>query len=450
VAADVKHVIISLMNAIQSGKIYSADHPKFAEFVGHLYSDLVELLAEKKEVVLGIVEGELAWENEIFFGLSRRVATLIDFLQASGINRIVFHQGLRLEELSLFIHQLTRPGKKKFPDDRENEEAPGIQSIKVGRLRAQARGATAQDPVAEKRSQYENSLEFASRSLTAVLNREEVDFLDLRFNILNIMENFLGRHQEMLNLISVKHKDLITFVHLLHVSVLSMFFASRMGFPKEDVLDLGVAALFHDVGKLHIASEILKKAGKLDEDEFARIRDHPVLGSMILQDYRDAMGILPAVVAFEHHLRYDLKGYPKVAYPRQPHTASLIVSLCDVYDALAQKRAYKADFPPEKIFQTMFLEKGRLFDPALLDRFFQSIGVWPVGTIVMLSDERVAVVREVNEQDIYQPKVEVVFPEDRKEIIDLLEKKGAIGIRESLKPMEEAQKYLGYVFAAPD
>jgi len=449
-AADVKHVIISLMNAIQSGKIYAADHPEFAEFVGHLYRDLIKFLAEKKEVVLGIVEGELAWEDEIFFGLSRRVATLIEFLQGSGINRIVFHQGLRLEELSLFIQQLTRPGKKKFPDDRESEEVLGIQSIKVGRLRARAHGATAQDLVAERRAQYENSLGFASRSLTAVLNREEVDFLDLRFNILNIMENFLGRHQEMLNLISVKHKDLITFVHLLHVSVLSLFFASRMGFPKEDVLDLGVAALFHDVGKLHIASEILKKAGKLDEDEFARIRDHPVLGSMILQDYRDAMGILPAVVAFEHHLRYDLKGYPKVAYPRPPHAASLIVSLCDVYDALAQKRSYKADFPPEKIFQTMFSEKGRLFDPVLLDRFFQSMGVWPVGTIVTLSDERVAVVREVNEQDIYRPKVEVVFPEDRREIVDLLEKKGAVGIRESLKPREEAQKYLGHVFVAAD
>ena len=98
----------------------------------------------------------------------------------------------------------------------------------------------------------------------------------------------------------------------------------------------------------------------------------------------------------------------------------------------------------------MFSEKGRLFDPALLDRFFQSMGVWPVGTIVTLSDERVAVVREVNEQDIYRPKVEVVFPEDRREIVDLLEKKGAVGIRESLKPREEAQKYLGHVFVAAD
>lgn len=100
------------------------------------------------------------------------------------------------------------------------------------------------------------------------------------------------------------------------------------------------------------------------------MKEHPVLGSILLQGYRDALGILPAVVAFEHHLRYDLKGYPKVAYIRPPHVASQMVSLCDVYDALAQKGSYKEDFPPEKIYQTMFLERGKLFDAALFDRFF--------------------------------------------------------------------------------
>ena len=258
------------------------------------------------------------------------------------------------------------------------------------------------DPARERRDRYKGSLDFASHSLKAVLNREEVDFLDLRFNILNVMENFMGRHQELLNLVSVKDKDLVTFVHLLHVSVLSMSFASKLGFAKDDVLDLGIAALFHDVGKLHISSEILKKDGKLAD---RRVRPHQgtsFSGFVILQGYQEALGILPAVVAFEHHLRFDGKGYPKVPYPRPPHAASLIVSLCDVYDALTQKRSYKTDYPPDKVYEIMSLEKGKLFDPALLERFFQVIGVWPIGAIVMLTDGRIAVVREVNEQDILQ------------------------------------------------
>ena len=443
--ADVKNVFIGLLNAIQAGKIYSEGHPTFKEFVDVLYLRLVEHLGEKREIILGIIEGELAWEDEIYFELSQRLKSLVEFLQECGINRIIFRPGLRPDELSAFIAFLTRPGKRRSLESQETDELQGLENIHVGKLRARAAGPAKGDR--ERHARYEGSLEFASRSLTAVLNKEEIDFLDLRFNILNVMENFMGRHQELLNLMSVKEKDLITFVHLLHVSVLSMSFASKLGFAKDDVLDLGIAALFHDVGKLHISSEILKKEGKLADDEFARIKDHPLLGSMILQGYQDALGILPAVVAFEHHLRFDRKGYPKVPYPRPPHAASLIVSLCDVYDALAQKRSYKTDYPPDKIYEIMILEKGKLFDPALLDRFFQVIGVWPIGTIVMLTDGRIAVVREVNEQDILKPKVEVVHPEATGEIIDLFEEKDGLQVREALNPMGKGQKYLEHIFA---
>jgi HD-GYP domain-containing protein (c-di-GMP phosphodiesterase class II) len=444
---DVKNVFISLLNAIQAGKIYSEGHPTFKEFVEALYRRLTEHLEEKKEIILGIIEGELAWEDEIYFELSQRLKSLVKYLQECGINRIIFRPGLRPEELSAFISLLTRPGKKRALESHEGDELQGIENIRVGKLRTRASGAGADDSARERRIRYESSLEFASHSLRAVLNKEEVDFLDLRFNILNILENFMDRHQELLNLISVKEKDLITFVHLLHVSVLSMSFASKLGFAKDDVLDLGIAALFHDVGKLHISSEILKKEGKLADDEFARIKDHPFLGSMILQGYQDALGILPPVVAFEHHLRFDRKGYPKVSYPRPPHAASLIVSLCDVYDALAQKRSYKADYPPNKIYEIMILEKGKLFDPALFDRFFQVIGVWPIGTIVMLTDGRIAVVREVNEQDIFKPKVEVVHPEATGEIIDLFEEKDGLQVSDALNPMGKGQKYLEHIFA---
>jgi HD-GYP domain-containing protein (c-di-GMP phosphodiesterase class II) len=443
--ADVKNVFIGLLNAIQAGKIYSENHPTFKEFVDVFYRRLVEHLGDKREIILGIIEGELAWEDEIYFELSRRLKSLVEFLQECGINRIIFRPGLRPDELSAFIALLTRPGKKRSLASQETDELQGLENIHVGKLRARAAGPAKGDH--ERHARYESSLEFASRSLTAVLSKEEIDFLDLRFNILNVMENFMGRHQELLNLISVKEKDLITFVHLLHVSVLSMSFASKLGFAKDDVLDLGIAALFHDVGKLHIASEILKKEGKLADDEFARIKDHPFLGSMILQGYQDALGILPPVVAFEHHLRFDRKGYPKVSYPRPPHVASLIVSLCDVYDALALKRSYKADYPPNRIYEIMNLEKGELFDSALLDRFFQIIGVWPIGTIVMLADGRIAVVREVNEQDIFKPKVEVVHPGSTGEIIDLLEAKERVQVREALNPMGKGQKYLEHVFA---
>lgn len=439
----VKSSLFYLMNSIQAGIIYSDDHPKFKEFIDKLYAVLQDILKQKKEFIIGIVNGELAWENEIFFDLSEKLRSLIIFFEESNIQRIVFQQGLRNEELTSFISFLTRTKRKEQIDEEEYFSLHGIQNIRAGRIKSHVNGWD-EKKTEEIITQYENSLQTVSNSLNMVLNEEEIDYMDLRFNILNIMENFVGRHQALLNLISVKKKDLITFVHLLNVSLLSMFFVSKLGFAKEDVLDIGIASLYHDIGKLSISQKILKKKSKLAEGEFTKMKDHSLLGANILYNYKESLGTLPIVIAFEHHLRYDLTGYPKLSYPPKPHIVSLIVSLCDVYDALALRRTYKKDYPPNKIYELMMLEKGKLFDPQLLDRFFQILGVWPVGTIVSLNDKSIAVVREPNEQNIFNPKVEVVSPKQKRGIINLIERED-LQITGSLNPYGEGKKYLHHI-----
>jgi putative nucleotidyltransferase with HDIG domain len=204
-----------------------------------------------------------------------------------------------------------------------------------------------------------------------MLNDENIDYLELRFSLLNFMEYFSGGHQELLNLVSMKRKDLATFLHLLNVSLLSMYFSARLGYSKEDVLEIGVAGLFHDIGKLSVARKLIKKKEKLEEEEFAKMKHHSILGAQILFKYADQVGILPVVAAFEHHIRYDGKGYPKLAFPHSPHPVSQIISVCDVYDALSLKRTYKKDFPPLKIYNIMIKEEGSYFDPELLESYFK-------------------------------------------------------------------------------
>lgn len=437
----VKSCFIYLMNTIQAGKIYSENHPKFKEYIERLYAVLEEILEGRKELTLGIVKGELAWENEIFFNLTQKLGPLIAFLEESRIERIIFQQGLRFEELHGFAVFLARTRRLDKVDEQEYFNLHGIQNIRAGRLRALVKGETPEGAVDEIRIKYENSIQSVSHSLNQVLNEEEIDYLDLRFNVLSLMEDFVGRHQDLLSLVAVKEKDLATFAHLLNVTLLSMFFASKLEFPKDDVLDLGIAALYHDVGKLGISLGILNKRTKLAEQEYVQIRDHPVLGAKILDGYKETLGILPVIVAFEHHVRYDQTGYPKLAYPKKPHLASMMVSICDVYDALALKRSYKKDYPPDKIYEIMNLEKGKMFDPQLLDKFFRFMGIWPVGTIVALSDGRVAIVREVHEADPRGPTVEVIDPQERKEAIDLSKTK-ELRVTEALNPHGKGKKYL--------
>jgi HD-GYP domain-containing protein (c-di-GMP phosphodiesterase class II) len=436
------------MNTIQAARIYSEDHPTFKEFLKRLFDQIQDILQERKELTLGIVAGELAWEDEIFFGLTQKLRPLISFLEDSRIERIVFQQGLRFEELSQFFVFLARTKKLDRIDENEYFTLHNIQNIRAGRLRAPAKVDGDGNAGNELKNRYVSSLQVVAHDLNMVLNEEEVEYLDLRFNILAIMEDFVGRHQDLLNLVSVKERDLMTFVHLLNVSLLSMFFASKLEFVKDDVLDLGIAALYHDVGKLSISLGIIQKKAKLTEMEFVQMRDHPLWGAKLLDSYKETLGVLPQVVAFEHHLRYDLTGYPKVAFPQRPHPASMIVSICDVYDALALKRSYKKDYPPDKIYEVMNMEKGRMFDPHLLDKFFQFMGVWPVGTIVSLNDGRVAVVRQVREQDIFSPTVEVIEPENGGEAIDLAENRD-VQILKALNPRGEGEKYLPSIYDAP-
>lgn len=440
----VKVCFLLLMNAIQAGKIYSTDHPKFREFIDRLYAHLQELLQHRPELTLGIVSGELAWEGEIFFDLSEKLKSLIGFLEESRIERIVFSQGLQPEELRQFIVFLARARKSGQVDEKEFISLDGIQNIRAGRLRASVQTS---DPEKEKeklKRKYLSSVQTVSQPLNLVLEEQEVDYLDLRFSLLNVMEDFFGRHQELLNLVSVKERDLVTFVHLLNVSLLVMFFASKLGFSRDDVLDLGIAALYHDIGKLYISQKIIKKKGQLTEAEYQQVQNHPIIGARILERYKDTLGYLPMVAAFEHHLRYDLTGYPRLPYNRKPHPASMMISICDVYDALALKRSYKKDYPPDKIYEVMMMDKGKAFSPQLLDKFFQFVGLWPVGTIAVLSDGRVSVVRQVNENDPARPVVEIIEPESGGEQVDL-SNGGGLTITRALNPRNQGKKYLKYL-----
>ena len=437
-----------LISAIQIARLYPHWHPQFKRAIDKAYFSLKEVLRERQELVIGIIGEELAFEKEIFFELSKTTRPMILYLKARGIERIVFCRGMENEELNKFISFLITPKEEIKTETQDYLSFLGIRNIVVGKIKSSADTSLAVEAkqLINYLSVYENSLDKISHSLETVLIEGEVDHLSLRLTVNDIMENLLGRHQDFLNFAIMKRYDFRTFTHILNVSILSMYLSSKLGFAKNEILDIGAAALFHDIGKIYVSRKIIQKPSLLTEEEFAKIKSHVIIGAEIMLKYVDTLGILPAVVCFEHHLKYDLSGYPKLSFPQKPHIASLIVSICDVYDALSQKRGYKNDYPPEMIYEIMMREKGMTFESRLIDRFFKIIGVWPIGTIVALSDGRIAVVREENEDDIFSPKVEVISPQDKKEIVDLKAVKDKTKIERFLSPFKEGRDYFSLIY----
>ncbi|MFA5100897.1 MAG: HD domain-containing phosphohydrolase [Candidatus Omnitrophota bacterium] len=439
----------SLISALQIATLYGMGHAKFGKYLDQAYQDLRLAFIDTGEIVIGIVGEELAWGKEILFDLSKTLKPMILYLKGRGVERISFGRDVGREELKRFVGFLLLP-KDRIPEDPQQYLTDqGVSNISVGKIKVttaagdQSLVKSALDAV-DYLSLYESSLDSFSQSIDNVLSDKEMDNTGLRLGISNVMESLAGRYQDLLKLTTVKRYDMTTFVHIMNVSILAMYFSSKLGFSKDDILDIGTAALFHDIGKLYISRQIIRKESKLTDAEFARIKSHSVLGAEILLKYTPTLGILPVVVCFEHHLKYDLSGYPKLPFSHVPHTASLIVAICDVYDALLARRSYKASYAPMVIHDIMTGDRGKGFEPQLLDRFFQYMGVWPIGTLVLLNDGRVAVVRAVNEDEIFLPVVEVIHPE-KGENIDLRATQDKVYIHQFLDPVQEGKPFLPLV-----
>ncbi|MGK0480895.1 MAG: putative nucleotidyltransferase with HDIG domain [Planctomycetota bacterium] len=178
--------------------------------------------------------------------------------------------------------------------------------------------------------------------------------------------------------------DVFTVQHSLRVSLLATYVASQLGASREALIEIGAAAMFHDVGKGRIPEEVLYKPGRLDDDERRVIATHPQLGTEILLE-SPAVSACALGAAWGHHLRYDGKGYPEHRPWFAVTKATSLIQVCDVFEALTARRPYKAPYSPARAFKILYSDAGA-YDPAVLSAFTRSMGLFPPGRFVLLSD----------------------------------------------------------------
>lgn len=181
-----------------------------------------------------------------------------------------------------------------------------------------------------------------------------------------------GDSRFVLPLLKLKEFDQYTTTHSLNVSVLSLGLAEALGYAPDDVREIGVAGLLHDVGKTRIPHHILTKPGRLTAHERAVMQEHPVDGARIILESEDELS-LAATVAYEHHVMLDGGGYPAMHYSRKCALASRLVHVCDVYDALSTNRPYRDAWHTDKT--TAYLEEraGTEFDPDIVSAFLKML-----------------------------------------------------------------------------
>ncbi len=440
---NIENFLKSFFASFQIAQMYGCQHPEFDKVISKTYQELKLILAGQKELAIAVIGNELTSGDDIFFDLSKKLTVLTNKLISKGCEKLIFKENIKKRELKeLFLFFLIP--KDKIADPGNYFQSKSITNIRFGKIKESSpwveKGPKEPQPRHFSRQLYLDSVSTFSESFFSVVQDQKVDFSKFSIIINNLAKGADYHYQEILRISKLKGKDIISFAHLLNVSFLSMQFSKYLGFNGSACREIGLASLLHDIGKLYISNKILK-GGKLSAGEFKQIKSHSLLGAKILLASVDKIGELPLVVSLEHHLKLDLEGYPKLKFPRPLHRVSMLVSLCDVYDALSQRRSYKSSFPPEQIYAIMKEGRGSQFHPGLFDSFFEFIGVWPNGTVVLLSNDNVARVKGQNSGNIFSPKVEIVSDELHK-TIDLKQDGLNLKIKKSLNPYKEGKKYL--------
>jgi len=259
-----------------------------------------------------------------------------------------------------------------------------------------------------------------------------IGFKQAKRAIQSIVDLMMNDEASLLGLTTLRCHDQYTHNHSVNVALLSMALGNRAGYPKVELADLGMAALFHDVGKCAISLDILNKPGEFTQEEWDIMRTHPTEGVLTLIERRGLANVPArmAAASFEHHMNYDFSGYPKLAIPWTQTLASRMVTIADCYDAMTSSRVYRREpMSPSKVLGFMFSKVGKSFDPTLMKLFMTCVGIIPIGSLVLLDSNELAVVLKPTQDpaEAENPCVKVITdpqggPIDNGREIDLREK----------------------------
>lgn len=464
-------LITQLNTLIKTSRIHGRTNAALDKPVETMLT-LIQTLAHDQPVTLRL-QNDFLFLGESHLKVNAQqmtvIASIIDAMNKWKVGGITFSSSVSSQDLREFAYLFVSldPATKSVEDFRQELKTRQVNGIELedpreltlkedldgstggGRTTGQDTGKGSHK--AQSKAAYGKAAGAVGNLTQSVREGGTLNFKQAKRAIQNIVDLMMQDEATLLGLTTLRCHDQYTHNHSVNVALLSIALANRAGYPKIELADLGLAALFHDMGKSTIPLDVLNKPGEFTEDEWAAMRNHPTEGVLSLAQLRGITN-LPARMAaasFEHHMNLDYSGYPKLKTPWKLSLTGRILTIADCYDAMTSSRVYRREpMSPSKVLNIMFGKSGKSFDATLLKLFVNCVGIVPIGSLVVLDTEELAVVLKpaVEKTDGERPLIKVVTDEhgnpiDNGRELDLTEKDETGQYRNSIIRLIDTTEY---------
>ena len=418
VFTEAKDIINQLAVIIRTAAIHDPGNIAVTTAIDKFIAITNPLILSERELLIEL-GGEFFYLNEARIRYPLEYLPNFDFLvkefKKRGLGSIVFRDALKSEDMQSFLRAFIASASSLESFEALAEEIADVSSLGVGRLRKirdEEKTEGSSDVRKMVKKSYFNAVSYTRGVVSKIKSGEKVNIKKAKRVVESMVDLILEEDQLLLGMTTIKDYDEYTYHHSVNVSILAVALAQRLGLSKRALTELGLVALFHDIGKIEIPSEVLNKPTSFTDDEWHMVQKHPFWGVRAILKMRgiDATAARAAIVAFEHHMYHDLSGYPKTRESFELDFYSKIISLVDQYDGMTSARVYsRIPMPPDRALSIMMERAGTQLDPILFKFFINMIGVFPVGTLVMLDTKEMGLVYQSDTVFLDRPKVLVVI-----------------------------------------
>jgi len=321
-----------------------------------------------------------------------------------------------LEQL-LNAKRVTEIDKKLEKEDASDRPQGVAFKEKLSQIEISQRSHHYKDSVA---SAYNDSLNEVSVVLRSIANGELIDGIRVKNILRKFMNIFITDRNILLNISGQKHSSAndYLFHHSLNVCLLSINIAASAGYSEEQVIEIGMGALLHDIGMLHIPQNIRDKRGRLTNDDLYEIQKHPVIGLHLLEKMPHMPWSVP-IVAYQTHERENGRGYPRHRTKRLIHRYAKIVQLADIYEAISSPRPYREAMAPYYGIETLLkMTRKGFVSGDFVKAFLTYVSLFPVGSIVELSNRCIGRVVATNGTSYAKPVVSIIVDDNGQKLED--------------------------------